>query len=134
MWFEETVLRRTKAMAIEDLELIAIFDYFKLKYPKYVEHFAHIANESQRSVAQWNKLMRMGFKKGFSDIFISVPNKMYHGLFIELKSKRSNNAWGKPTKEQKEFIKNKSEIGYCAKVCYGFDDAKEAIDWYMKLN
>lgn len=121
----------SKRMSVEQVELIAIFDWFKYKYPKYVEHFAHIANESKRSFGEWNNLRKMGFKKGFSDIFISVPTTQYAGLFLEHKSKRKNGSWGKPTVEQIDFIMAKKNVGYYGAVSYGFDEATEVIAWYM---
>lgn len=116
---------------VEDKEIILIHEWFSWSYPDYSEHFCHVANESVRSVYEWKKLLKMGFKKGFSDIFISVPKNGYAGLFLEHKAKRKNGKWGKLTDEQKNFIESKAKIGYYACASFGVDDAICKIREYM---
>lgn len=118
-------------MKYEEQEQIALIEWFSLKYPSFLIDLHHSPNEAKRSVGEWAKLKRMGLKKGFSDIFIAVPRNDYHGLFIELKSKRANGKYGKPTEEQVDFINRKAELGYCAYICYGLDDAMDRISEYF---
>ena len=56
-------------------------------------------NKLQR-VRQWKKLKAEGAVEGVSDLFITIPNKEYHGFYIEVKSPT-----GTQSKEQKEFQK-----------------------------
>ena len=58
---------------------------------------------------------------------VSHTHRKYHGLYIELKAKG-----GRPTPEQREWQRDLLEEGYCAAVCYGFEQAKQTIDWYMR--
>jgi len=67
-----------------------------------------------------------GLKKGFPDIFLPVPNGLFHGLFIELKT-----LTGKQTPEQKWWLKELEKQGYCAVVCHGYDDTIETIITYL---
>jgi hypothetical protein len=68
-----------------------------------------------------------GMKKGIPDLFLPVARHGYHGLFIEMKV--NNN---KPTEEQKEFMAFAEEQGYLDKVCYGADEAIDALKWYLE--
>ena len=91
--------------------------------------WAHIPNERKASVAVLGELARQGLKKGFPDNFIAEPNKKYHGLFIELK--RAKKRLSKISAEQKAWIKDLSEKGYKAVVCYGAEEAKRVVLEYL---
>lgn len=67
-----------------------------------------------------------GRKKGVPDIFLAVPRRTYHGLFVEMKAEK-----GKLSPEQKEWIKQLNEQGYLAQVCVGCQQAQELIEWYL---
>ena len=119
-------------MKHEEKEQIAYIQWFCLQYPLHIIDIYHSPNEARRSVGEWVKLKKMGLQKGFSDIAILVPRHNYHGLFIELKSKRANGKYGKPTHEQKAFIDRKKVLGYQAAVCYGLDEAISFTKDYFK--
>lgn len=110
--------------ATEDEVQQAVIDYCQIKNIK----VAHIANEGKRSAYYGAKMKRMGLSKGFPDLFFPSPQGKYHGLMIELK--RDNKS--KPTSEQIEWISYLNKQGYCAKVCYGVDEATRQIDEYFK--
>lgn len=80
--------------------------------------FIYIPNDGQRSRFRGSIMKRMGLYPGCCDIFIPRPNKTFHGLFIELKTKQ-----GKPTASQIEFISRMITEGYGAFICYGADEA-----------
>jgi hypothetical protein len=48
-------------------------------------------------------------------------------MFIEMKAKA-----GKVSDSQKEFMAAASSMNYKTVVCYGFDEAKEAITKYLQ--
>jgi hypothetical protein len=81
------------------------------------------------------KKMRSGGK--LPDLWILEPRGSYHGLFIELKAEPylKKDGWFKTPhiKEQAETIVRLMNKGYAATFAVGFDQAKEAIDVYMKL-
>ena len=64
--------------------------------------------------------------KGESDLFFAVKTEQYGGLFIELKTET-----GKPTTEQKIYIEDMRQGGYCAEVTYSLDEAKKVINQYL---
>jgi hypothetical protein len=103
---------------------VLLFKWFKLQHPKLVM-FA-IPNAAKRSYAQANYMKSEGLVSGIADIFLMCPKSGWHGMFIELKS-----AKGKLSDAQKEFMGAATLMGYQAVVCYGFDEAKDAINDYL---
>tara|TARA_R110000796_G_scaffold65782_2_gene151800 strand:+ start:12702 stop:13103 length:402 start_codon:yes stop_codon:yes gene_type:complete len=92
------------------------------------------ANGAIRSAQQARFAVREGVMPGMPDLQICRAAGEYHGLFIELKRKEcAEHKKGVLKKNQKECIEKLNEEGYLAVVCYGFDDAKDTIDWYLGL-
>ena len=60
-------------------------------------------------------------------MFVALPNKKYHGLFIEMKYGKN-----KPTENQKKWIDYLNGVGYLACVCYGADEAIKLINEYIE--
>ena len=87
----------------------------------------HIPNEGKRTRYSGGKLLAEGLKPGVPDICLPVPNKMYHGLFIEMKAGRN-----KPTENQEFWLDALSAQGYCTVVAYGWVEAKTIIENYLK--
>lgn len=113
----------------ESNEQIAAMDWLRLQHPKIAEHTLHIGNERKASYYAGYIMKRMGVLKGASDLFVAWPNGGYHGLFIEVKSKK-----GKPTPEQLAFIERMNAVGYHACVCYGAEEIINTITWYLGLS
>lgn len=109
----------------EHKEQVALVEWFKLQYPKLVL-FA-IPNGGIRNIRTAVRLKKEGTLAGVSDLFLMKPNAFYCGLFIEMKAKG-----GKVSESQKEFMTNALANNYQAKVCYGFDEARQAIMDYLK--
>lgn len=95
------------------------------KYPK-LETIYHIPNEGKRSLATGGKLKAEGLKAGFPDIGLPVAKRGYHGLYIEMKSQK-----GRLSPEQKEWQNRLTKYGNLSIVCYGFEEARDAILWYL---
>lgn len=87
-----------------------------------------VPNGGRRDRIEAAHLKRQGVKAGVPDICLAYPAGVYHGLYIELKVGKN-----KPSDNQKEWIKNLRAAGYMAVVCYGFEQAKETIEKYLKL-
>lgn len=90
-------------------------------------YLIHIPNGGYRNPREGAKFKRMGVLRGVSDIFLAKPQNGLHGLWIELKR-----PGGKLTSDQYNWIKLMLAQGYEAKVCYGFDEAKDVILEYLK--
>ena len=84
---------------------------------------------SGKDFAKLKKVKAEGWRKGVSDIFIAVPRKGKHGLWIEIKD--TNKTWCKVSKEQREHLELMKEMGYEAIWCAGADVTIAAIKTYM---
>lgn len=113
--------------AAEDKLQTAIVSYLKMEYD--VLYCASLGGQYQRYHSQRLKAKRTGYVKGFPDLFIYEARNGFNGLAIELKVKGN---YASPS--QKAWIVNLNNRGYLAKVCTGFDDAKETIDNYFKAH
>ena len=112
---------------IIQMQLIQWCDLNKGKYPM-LGDIHHSPNGGKRNIREAVKFKKMGTRAGFPDLTLLYPIKNYHGLFIELKA-----PGGKVSKKQKDWIDKLNSRGYCAKVCVGFDDAKNTILEYINL-
>lgn len=88
----------------------------------------HIPNGGKRGKAEAARFKAEGVKAGVPDLCLPVPRGQYHGLYIEMKAKG-----GKASAEQKAWIAALTDQGYAAQVCIGFEEAKETIEKYLKM-
>lgn len=108
-----SVLDRIPTEHFEQRELVR---WFRQTWPG-VRIFA-IPNGGHRSLAAAGRLKAEGVSSGVPDLFIPAWR-----LWIEMKRTKG----GSVSAEQKDWIKYLEEVGYCAKVCKGANDAKEQI-------
>jgi hypothetical protein len=64
---------------------------------------------------------------GVPDLFLAIPNKDYHGLFIEMKRETKS----KVSDNQKEVIALLKSQGYAVEICYGFQEAVDCFNNYL---
>ncbi len=122
-------MKKLKEFKNEDDLQKAIIDYcnlFSKINPEFDCIFA-IPNGGFRNIITATRLKRTGVKAGVPDLFLAIPKKGYHGLFIELK----NGSKGKLSLNQKEWIKRLNKNGYKAVCCYSFDESIELINNYL---
>lgn len=112
----------------EDKELIKVFDWLRLNKP-IVRHCFHFANERKCSIQYGLLLKRKGVRSGIADIFVGIPSKGYHALWVELKTENR-----KPTESQKIFLADRIEMGDMAVCVWEFEGAKHVILEYLGLN
>lgn len=122
------VIKIKNKLCKEDEILVEVFKFIRLHKDLKLCSF-HVPNEGKRTVQCAVNLKRKGLLKGVPDIFIMRPNKNYHGLIIELKTKA-----GVLSYEQDIFIKEMLKNGYYACVCYGFDETIDTIQNYLLNN
>ena len=87
-----------------------------------------IPNGGARHIAVARKLKAEGVVAGTPDLMLPVARHGYHGLFIEMKVKPN-----KATPAQLAFIESVRAQGYRAAVCYGFDEARDLLNWYLEV-
>lgn len=93
---------------------------------------AHLASPSQG-----RKLKQLGMKPGVSDLFFASPARGVHGLWIEMKRPRESFDYPSKIKEamsdvQIEWGERMVVAGYAFQFCYGWDEARCAIEEYLK--
>lgn len=102
-----------------------IVEWFRLQYPNEIIKGDH--GGIKMSIGNAVKAKRSGCTvKGYPDLFIAVPKKGCHGLYIELKTKT-----GRLSKEQREMLLHLDFRGYMATFAHGFDECKQLIENYM---
>lgn len=98
----------------------------RCKYPELLWMFA-IPNGKLRSIIDGANLKAEGVKAGVPDIFLPVKRAHYGGLFIELKRV----SVGRVSDVQNTWIAALVRLGYAAKVCYGWQDARNQLEIYL---
>ena len=119
---------------IEHHEQIKLVNYLSIleRQGKIITFFA-IPNGGSRNSIEAKNLKREGVKAGVSDMQVILKDKV---LFIEMKRPPKRLKNGKlsysgisVSDKQKEFIECVRGSKVCeARVCYGFDEAREFVD------
>lgn len=121
---------------IEYEEQVKIFKWAfmsKRKYPMLNFMYSSQAGEKLKNAIVASRAKRAGLRAGVPDIFLPYPKGNYSGLFIELKRPiKKGYASPKVSDEQKKFLVYLNQVGYCAKVCYGAEQAIQLIELYIK--
>lgn len=116
----------------EHEEQKALFDWQRAHLGRFPELSMLFAIPNQAPGSGGHRLRQYyaseGMQKGVPDMFLAVPRKGYHGLFIELKRTRRE----KPAPEQMEWLDRLAEQGYQSAICHGCDSAIETITNYLR--
>lgn len=114
-----------------------VVNYLKLQYPKVIFR-TDFAAGVKMSMGQSIKHAKLQHSSGFPDLFIAMPNKHYHGLFIELKKdgvtvfkKDGTIRKNEHLEKQNEVHQSLNSVGYFATFAIGFDEAKKIINEYL---
>jgi len=75
------------------------------------------------------KLKHEGLRPGIPDLFIPIPTKKHHGMFIEMKTKG-----GSTNTNQDYWLKKLKELGYETVICYSSDEAQDKLKEYLTNN
>ena len=106
----------TENVPSEDHEQMMLVQWFRRTYAG-VRIFA-IPNGGHRHPSVAAKLKATGVSAGVPDLFIPAWR-----LWVEMKRTKG----GSVSAEQKDWIAYLQEVGYCAIVCKGAEDAKRQI-------
>lgn len=116
---------------IEDAHHTALMDWIRL-HPDIDAFTFHTPNGGRRNKIEAARFKAMGVKRGIPDFAIMIPRAGYHGLWVELKAPKPNDA--RVTSEQREWIDKLRRNHYVAEVCYGWDAGRELIERYMAMD
>lgn len=124
----------------EDSIQVSCVSWFCVAHPELARLLHHSANEGKRTTrivhthagtrvvcSGGARLKAMGMQPGFPDLFLAVPRRGMHGLFIEMKS-----ATGRLEPSQREMLALLSEQGYATAVCRSLDDFCHVVDSYLQ--
>lgn len=90
-------------------------------------HLLHaIPNGGHRKKRVAAEMQAEGVNAGVSDLSLPVARRGFHGLYIEMKRIGGK----KPTPAQAQFQADVIANGYCARTCYGADQAIALLKWY----
>lgn len=78
---------------------------------------------------QGARLKAEGRKRGVPDVFLPAARGDRHGLFIEMK--RAGGVPSNINAEQREWHNALYREGYTVNVCFGFEEARDAILTYL---
>lgn len=73
---------------IESQTQQACVRYFRLQYPRYAGCFFSVPNGGRRDTVTGAILKAEGALAGVADLFLSVPNNVHHGLYVENEDKK----------------------------------------------
>lgn len=124
----------------EDSIQMSCVSWFRIAHPELARLLHHSANEGKRTTrivhthagtrvvcSGGARLKAMGMQTGFPDLFLAVPSRGMHGLFIEMKSEM-----GRLEPSQREMLALLSEQGYATAVCRSLDDFQHVTDSYLQ--
>lgn len=86
-----------------------------------------IPNGGHRTTVTGARLHAEGVRAGIPDLFLAVARGEWHGLWIEMKRRRG----GFLSDPQRTALLALKLEGYSTAVCYGWDEAREAIVDYL---
>jgi len=113
-----------KYLSKEDKLQREVIVYLQLQYPQALA--IHVPNEGKRTPFERFKFKYLGGLSGVPDIMIFNSNQKFHGLAIELKV-----GYNKPTANQKQFLQDLTDLGWCAVWINSFEKAQDLIDNYF---
>lgn len=97
----------------------------RARYPE-LKLLHHIPNGGRRDPIEAKHLKAQGVKPGVPDLCLPVARGTYHGLYIEMKTET-----GRPSDNQKWWIKELNDQKYKAVICHGWEEAKKCLTDYL---
>ena len=88
-----------------------------------------IPNGGARGKIEAARMIGLGVRAGVADLFLSFPVGMAHGLYIEMKAPKPYRS--RVTDKQADFLNRMEAVGYRCFICYGWDEARHAIEEYL---
>ena len=86
-----------------------------------------IPNGGRRDAVTGARLHAEGVRAGIPDLFLAVPTRQAHGLWIEMKRQHG----GRISDAQKSSMAALEDQGYACTVCKGWQEARRAISDYL---
>lgn len=81
------------------------------------------------------KLKAEGVRSGVPDVCLPVARRGFHGLYIEMKApqqKSEKDQFHGCSDTQLQWLADLEKEGYCTGVCYTWEEARNALIWYLE--
>ena len=114
--------------SVEQQCLFRWAEFQSVRYPE-LKLLYHVPNGGSRKKSEAGRFKAEGVKAGVPDLCLPVARGGYHGLYIELKRLKHS----KTSEDQKAWIAQLNEQGYCAVVCKGWEAAAKVITEYLNM-
>jgi tRNA-dihydrouridine synthase len=114
----------------EDNESKALWTWVQY-IPELRDNLFHVPNGGKRNAREAGRMKAQGVRAGVHDYMLPVARGRMHGLWIEFKAARPNNA--RYQANQKEWADKMRSQGYAAFCCCGVDEARKVFEWYLAL-
>lgn len=111
----------------EQSQVIAWARFYGRLHPE-LNMLFHVPNGGARDKREGANLKKAGVLAGIPDLILPVARKGFHHLYIEMKVEPN-----KPTATQVTILKNLKNEQNLAIVCYGAEQAKKVIRWYLDM-
>ena len=100
------------------------------------DYLFSVPNGARMAINTAKKMKAEGLRSGVPDLMLAIPVDQHCGLFIEMKKGREHfkgqaAAKSAVSENQKTWMARLRSQGYYCVVCYGFDEAKTAIQEYI---
>ena len=106
----------------------ACVNWFRWQYPTFSKMLIAVPNGGRRDAVTGAMLKAEGVLAGVADLILLIPNRRYHSLLIELKTKS-----GTQSKAQKEWQQEVERLGYSKYILVrSIDEFINAINDYLK--
>ena len=87
-----------------------------------------IPNGGKRHIGVARKLKTEGVRSGVPDVFIAIPAGIWHGLFLEFKTRT-----GQISASQKIYHQALTEQNYRVLVVRSFEEAVDSVEKYLNI-
>lgn len=111
----------------EQSQVIAWARFYGRLHPE-LNMLFHVPNGGARDKREGANLKKAGVLAGIPDLILPVARKGFHHLYIEMKVEPN-----KPTATQATILKDLKNEQNLAIVCYGAEQAKKVIRWYLDM-
>lgn len=104
----------------------ACVHWFRFAHSQLAPYLFAIPNGGARDVITGARLKAEGVLPGVADLMLAVPNKKYHGLFVEMKTDT-----GRQQKSQRDFQYAILRKGYHYEICRSKQEFIHTIETYL---
>ncbi len=116
-------------MKPEERVVLRICNYLRKQYPEVPFRVDQI-DQVGRVHGKKNSQLHGRWAKGYPDIFIMMPKRKKHGLFLEVKAGKV--PVNDHTRRQAAYHQVLKGLGYQAKFGEGYEDSIAIIERYMR--